>query len=218
MNHGLKNNLYICIWIVGIDPPMKVDSRTPLPDTSVRDNLKTGIMKEIKLNKGFVALVDDVDYDWLNQWKWHAVGCKKHGFYAARAVSIGHYKVQDLLGLPRQKLLRMHRVIMNTPEGFEVDHKDRNTLNNQRYNLKNCTHGENQLNQGNWGKSKFRGVNLTPSKNAYGKIYPRITAQINIKGKIKHLGCFKTEEDAARKYDEVAKEIYGELANVNFKD
>jgi len=173
-------------------------------------------MKEIPLTRGKVTFVDDADYEWLNQWKWMAVG--SHGdFYAVRSVTLGHYKVQESLGLPRQKSLRMHRVIMNAPEGMEVDHKDRNTLNNQRSNLKICTHGENQLNQGNWGKSMYRGVNITHTFNGY-RYYKSIRAQININGKVTHLGCFKTEEEAARKYDQVAKSIYGELANLNFKD
>ena len=37
--------LYICIWIVGGNCPMKVETRTPFPDTFVRENIKTGIMK-----------------------------------------------------------------------------------------------------------------------------------------------------------------------------
>ena len=212
----MKIILYICIWIAGGNCPVNVETRTPLPDTFCSGLQKTGEMKTINLTKGQVALVDDDDYDWLMQWKWMA-NLSKGDFYAIRAVTLGHYKVQTLIGLPRQKILRMHRIIMNAPEGFEVDHKDRNTLNNQRKNLKICTHGENQLNQRNWGRSKFRGVNLAPSKHN-GKIHPRLTAQINIIGKIIHLGCFKTEEDAARKYDEAAKNIHGDLANLNFKN
>ncbi len=41
-------------------------------------------MKEILLTKGMVALVDDSDFCWLIQWKWHTAECKKGIFYAQR--------------------------------------------------------------------------------------------------------------------------------------
>ena len=165
----IKIFLYICIWIVGIDPPMKVDSRTPLPDTFVWDNLKSETMKTIQLTQGQFALVDDEDYDFLMQWKWQAHK-DKSTYYATRVE----------YGKNIKKGIKMHRVIMNTPRNMETDHKDRNGLNNQKYNLRICTRGQNQTNKRNWGKSKNKGVNLAPCIRPSGKICPRITAQINI--------------------------------------
>jgi len=157
-------------------------------------------MKEIKLsqtgkNKGkYVALVDDEDYDYLNQWRW-CVDVKKNTCYAMR----------------RDKItISLHRVIINTPEGIEVDHIDHNGLNCQKYNMRNCSHADNLKNKKPCGKSKYLGVYFM------GK-YRYIRAQIQINGTCHYLGHFKTEIEAAKSYDKKAKEVHGEFANLNFK-
>ena len=154
-------------------------------------------MKEIKLSKGLFALVDDEDYDYLNQFKWCA---SKNGktHYAIRRSNIKGKVVY----------LRMHRLIMHTPEGIEVDHMDRNGLNCQKYNMRNCTHKQNLCNQRPHGASKYIGVSISKGK---------IRASIKIKNKHKHIGYFKTEEEAAIARDIFAKEHFGEFANFNFK-
>ena len=88
-------------------------------------------MREIVLGKGrSVALVDDEDYEWLSQWKWYDS-------------TNGAARYENILGKPNPKQILMHRIIMNTPSHLEVDHWDHNILNNQKSNLKNCTHKEN---------------------------------------------------------------------------
>jgi hypothetical protein len=154
-------------------------------------------MKKIKLTQGLSAQVDDSDYPWLNVWKWCAVK-GKYTYYAVRS------KPGE-----RHKLLWMHRLIMNTPDDQEVDHQDHNGLNCQRHNMRNATHSENKKNVTPFGRSKYLGVSY------HGK---RIQASININGKPTHLGYFKTEEAAARRYDEMAKLHHGEFANLNFKE
>lgn len=86
-------------------------------------------MKEIILTKGYVAQVDDEDYELLNRYKWYAK-VNSTIYYAARGC-----------GNPNNKL--MHRMIMNPPNDMVVDHLDGNGLNNQRYNLKVCTQSQN---------------------------------------------------------------------------
>jgi len=88
-------------------------------------------MKQIKLTKNKYALVDDEDYDFLNQWKWHyhSMG------YASRR--------KWIKGQNRQESILMHRFLMNTPVGMDTDHINRNKLDNRRSNLQICTKGLN---------------------------------------------------------------------------
>ena len=199
----MKIFLYICIWIVGIDPPMKVDSRTPFPDTFVRDNLKTGIMKTINLSQGQSALVDDEDYEYLNQWKWCASNTPC-GFYALRK-TLGPHKFC--------KNVMMHRAILNPPKNMQIDHIDHNGLNNQKSNLRICNAIQNAANRNCKRGNRYHGVRI--EHRTYGTY---IKANIKMNGKLIHLGMFKTEESAARAYDTAAREYYGEFAHLNFKD
>jgi len=101
-------------------------------------------MKIIKLTKEKFTLLDDEDFDEINKFKWQAT---KTG-YATRNT--------------KGKTIRIHRLVMNAPKGMMVDHIDHNTLNNQKSNLRICTHTQNQQNQKNRqhgrGSSKYKGV------------------------------------------------------------
>jgi len=164
-------------------------------------------MKEIKLTQGFATLVDDEDFEYLNQWKWH-VRRNKNVFYAARDT------IRDKLG--NHPKIHMHRLIMNTPDGMMVDHIDHNGLNNQKSNLRICTHGQNMCNTSSRGRSKYLGVSYL-ILNRGNNSYEYIRASIQLNGELFHLGLFTTEEDAAMAYDKKAKELFGEFANLNFK-
>ena len=170
-------------------------------------------MKEIKLNQKvkykdkFVALVDDEDYEYLNQFNWHAFkNCNT--YYVIRNVSLKLVSTHTSIS--------MHRTIMNTTKGMEVDHIDHNGLNNQKSNLRNCTMQQNQTNRRSYGESKYLGVSFIHGKYKNKKL-KYIQAAIQSNKKLIYLGCFKTEEEAARAYDTKAKELHGEFANLNFK-
>jgi len=159
-------------------------------------------MKKIKLygkvGHGKFTIVDDENYEWLNQWRWH---CEKTGYAARSAI--------DKSG--KKTLIRMHRFILDTPKGMESDHKDLNKLNNQRYNLRICTTAQNQQNQKikKGGTSKYKGVYWFKEKNNW-------CVQIKNNGNQVFIGRYDSEIEAAKKYDEKAKELFGEFARLNF--
>lgn len=94
-------------------------------------------MRKIELTQGKWALVDDADYDYLSQFKWHAVLCSLPGhvvkWYARRKKRIDG----------GQQCLYMHREIKATPPRMVEDHEDGDGLNNQRHNLRTVTQAEN---------------------------------------------------------------------------
>lgn len=156
-------------------------------------------MREIPLTKGFVALVDDSDYSRVASVKWRAFVCKSGIVYAVRTATRG--------GKRRQ--LSMHRVVVDAPEEFDVDHKDWNGLNNQRSNLRLCSHRQNMANaRRRPGRSGFRGVQPIPSG--------RWRAVISEFDRLRHIGVFDSAEAAARAYDDAAINCYGEFAVLNF--
>jgi hypothetical protein len=157
-------------------------------------------MKTIQLTQGKVALVDDEDYNKVIQFKWFAQKGSNHNFYALNR-GVGSHSTR--------KFTSMHRLIMSAPKDMQVDHIDHNGLNNQKSNLRICTCQQNQTNKTSFGKSKYRGVFFDEG---------RIRCAIKINGRYKYLkGSFKTEEAAAKAYDELAMEYHGEFANLNFK-
>ena len=155
-------------------------------------------MKEILLPEGKTTLVDDEDYEYLNQWKWSFIKAKNTDY--ARRV----YRAKG-----KHFTIKMHRLIMNCPDGLQVDHKDHNGLNNQKSNLRICTKQQNRFNSQKEinCSSKYKGVSISKGF---------IKASIGGGGKLINLGYFKTEIEAAKAYDKEALRIYKEFANIFF--
>jgi hypothetical protein len=105
---------------------------------------------------------------------------------------------------------------MNTSDNLSVDHIDHNGLHNTEENMRNCTNQQNCMNRTTFGKSVYKGVSFDVRKRGE-KIVTYIEAKIKLDGKQIRIGRFKTEEEAAHAYDEKAKELHGEFANLNFK-
>ncbi len=179
-------------------------------------------MKLIYLSQGQVTRVDDEDYEYLMQWKWR-VNKSHGGFYAARTA---------WAGLKKRKKISMHRLLMNVDDpNTQVDHADRDTLNNQKYNLRTCTNAENIKNRSSLkgSTSIYLGVHKSTRKKSYMTKRGYVTnikfkwiAKIKTTSKEITLGAWdytpENEILAAKTYDEAAKIYHKEFANLNFKD
>jgi hypothetical protein len=112
----------------------------------------------------------------------------------------------------RGKLLMMHRVLLDPPDGYESEHINRNGLDNRRVNLRLTTSSNNKGNmRKHRGASLYKGVHWDNRPESTGW---RARIQVNYE-KIS-LGHFDTEEEAARAYDVAARQFFGEYARLNF--
>jgi len=155
----------------------------------------------IPLTQGQWSIVDASDYDYLMQWKWSARWNKStQSFYAirnsSRAAKEGRHTVL------------MHRYIigLEKSDSRKGDHKNRNTLDNRRGNLRMATNSENLQNSKTpiHNKSGYKGV-------SWRKNGQRWIAQIGINGKNHHIGRFHTAEEAYAAYCASAKKLHGEF-------
>lgn len=161
-------------------------------------------MKSIQLTHGQVTLVDDADFEWLNQWTWHAHIAKGSAkYYACRFPS-------RKLG-PR-KMIHMAALIMGESVGLP-DHINGNGLDNQRHNLRLATHSQNGMNSkvASNNTSGFKGVHWCKPKNCWAMQIQCGDVQYRKSG-------FLNAEEAGRHYDTKARELAGEFARLNFPD
>ena len=158
-------------------------------------------MKRIPLTQGKSALVDDEDFDHVNQWKWCAR--KSHNsYYAIRTAYLGGGRKNQKI-----KTVYLHRLIIGAKRGEEIDHRNGDSLDNQKNNLRRCTHAQNMQNMKRQiGKtSEHKGV-------SWYKPTQKWIAKIVHGGEQIHLGYFVAESDAAKAYNEAAKKYFGEFA------
>ena len=153
-------------------------------------------MKSITLTKGKLALVDDEDFEHINQFSW---------YYS------NGYAYRPLPRKTRKKpSISMHRLIMDDPAGKEVDHINGNRLDNRRSNLRICTKAENRRNLG------LRSTNSTGFKGVcFRKDIKKYQAQITVNSKSVYLGYYPTAQQAAHAYNDAAVKYYGEFARLN---
>lgn len=161
------------------------------PDNSIRF---------ISLTQGKVATVDAADYELVSRFKWHAR--RDHNtWYAKRN--------------PDEQCSHamMHRLILGiTDPCIYLDHRDGDGLNNTRANLRITTNRQNQ-----WNRRKRRGASSKFKGVYWGKRNGKWLAKIKVYGRVKWLGLFTDEAEAAKAYDTAAREFYGDFASLNFK-
>lgn len=129
-------------------------------------------MRLIQLTQNKYAKVDDQDFDFLSQWKW-----QYNGGYAIHS--------------SRTNRLSMHLLLLQAPEGKEIDHINRDKLDNRRSNLRIVTRNENQWNRGlsRNNRSGIKGVSfIQKCKKWYASIW--------YESKCYNLGLYENLEDA----------------------
>lgn len=151
-------------------------------------------MKTIALSNGKSTYVDKEDFGELSRHRWYELNG-----YAATSI--------------KGKTVYMHRIIMNCPEGFNIDHLNHNRLDNRKVNLRLCNQHQNN---GNYRLSRhntsgYKGV-------GFHKKSEKWRAYIQVSGrKQRHLGLFPTSALAAKAYDEAALGVFGDFAKLNFE-
>jgi len=142
---------------------------------------------------GYETLIDHEDYEKIKQHTWVR---RSDGYFIS------------IIG---GKTIRLHRFLLQPDLREEVDHINGIPFDNRKANLRICTRRENGYNVKKCKSktsSKYKGVCLRRNKVWF--------AYIVYKDKQYSLGYYETEEEAGRKYDEKAVELFGEFANLNF--
>ena len=142
---------------------------------------------------GYEVLIDDEDYKRVMAIDWHLSDkryfrkCKRKG---NKVIAIW-----------------LHKFILNAKETDAVDHKNSNTFDNRKMNLRLCTTNQNAQNRKIFSnnKSGYKGVSYDRG---------RWKAYINVNGKRIHLGCYGTKEEAYDAYCKASKKYHGEYGRV----
>jgi hypothetical protein len=154
----------------------------------------------IPLARGMNCVVSTRHYEFLSQFNWHAHwSSKKHTFYAVRRLIVDG----------KRKRILMHKEILNACDSSEIDHHNGDGLDNRDDNLRPCTTSQNQANR------------PKPSHNTVGykgvrRFRNKYRASLIVKGKQIVSTLVSTSEEAARLYDGLAIQYFGEFAHLNF--
>lgn len=155
-------------------------------------------------DKIFECYIDLEDFDLVKDKYWYPSYAKDvNGYYAKHTEYLGLYN-----GKPKYKMHYMHRIIINAPKGKRVDHKDHNTLDNRKSNLrfKNCSdNGKNRKSKNKNNKSGYRNV-------SWNKKAGQWAVQLIVNGKNTLLKMFNDVHEAGEYAKIKREEIYGEVA------
>lgn len=157
--------------------------------------------KIIPLTQGYSTLIDDEDFELVTQKNWHTL-------HAAR----GPRANTNIRWGTGYTGLTLGRFLMGLRPGDkrDVDHINRDPLDNRRSNLRIVTRAQNAKNRsiGRANTSGYMGV-------GWYKHYQNWRARITTDGKKVFLGYFESRESAARAYNNAAKKYHGEFASLN---
>lgn len=156
--------------------------------------------RQIHLRGGGFTLVDEADYERLVQWTWHAhTPTGKAKAYVRRHIRVDGHQLR----------IYMHREILGLKRGdrTQVDHRNGDTLDNRRANLRCATQSQNLHNAppNKASTSGVKGVGWVKAKKKW-------RARIKVQQRRHSLGYFDTKEEAAAAYARAAGEMVGEFA------
>lgn len=151
----------------------------------------------IPLTQNQFALIDECDVPVVSAYRWHAWWNRcTQSFYAVRS----HYDV----GISRT--VYMHRLIMNAAKGITVDHRDHNTLDNRRSNLRLATRSQQAFNTKIQARntSGHRGVSFCKRTGMW-------MVRMTVDGKFIWLGRHESLAEAIDVYDSAAMVHHGDF-------
>jgi hypothetical protein len=188
---GLCNNHYQQAWRRGMDP---LGPRPRYGKYNKRDVIDNGDgTASVPLTKGYTALIDTGDIPLVCPYSWHARTTASGSVYAAT-------RLRD----EGQTFVYLHRLLTSAPRDMEVDHINRDTLNNRRENLRVCDASLNAVNkrkQRNGKSSRFKGVFWDTRRGLW-------RSEFRYKN-VKKQGRFSTERDAAIFYNASVIAVFG---------
>ena len=175
----------------------------------------------IELNNGLVAVIDDSDWRSKRKYYWNSGSVVEVApcdiVWSARNHHRAKYVLSTQFPGVDRKRVSLHRLIVECPPGYVVDHIDGNPLNNTKANLRVCTRAQNQKNTRKRKKTKhkYKGV-VRLGFAKYAK--PRYSFAIASDNILHRGGKFRTKLEAAMAYDDKAIELHGEYACLNFPE
>jgi hypothetical protein len=147
------------------------------------------VTRELRLNNGSTVRLDNDDF-------WKFLKCR---LYLAN----GYVCYRD----EENRIRRLHREVLGVRDKRVVVFLDGNPRNCTRANLHVQDRSAIARSRPSQGACKYKGV--SPYRGRY-------QATIRVDGKLKWLGSFDSEEDAARAYDEAVLEFRGRSGVLNF--
>jgi len=160
--------------------------------------------RRIRMAQPKYAKVDPADYKRLKKYDW----------IARKGTNCFYAQILEPNVITEKKMMHMHQVILEVPEGMVVDHINHDTMDNRSANLRAATKVQNSYNRKKLSRqcsSKYKGV-------WWHKSSLKWQARVIFEKKRIHLGTFKNEIDAAKAYDEAAKKYHGQFACLNFPE
>jgi hypothetical protein len=129
---------------------------------------------EIKLTQGYVTQIDAEDFHRIRHIKWFAhknlddKGNVKDVYVWGKPSATASGTKRKGVRMDRKTIL-LHRLLVNCPDGMQVDHRDGKTLDNRKSNLEIKPGAENMLNKRMYScnKSGYNGIKDRPERQAW---------------------------------------------------